>query len=292
MKLFVINLFTTIYYPCNLNNFAKKQYRICLQVPPRGDLGGHSLPMSNTNRYTHVKPYNQVESKTTQLSRMFDTISGQYDKFNDLMSLGLARIWRKKALMSLQPYDPKQILDIATGTGDFSIKAFEYVNPDFINGIDISSKMMKIAKMKAEKLGLSNKTNFEVQDVADLKFENQCFDAVTISFGIRNFEKLDEALLQIHRVLKSGGHLLILEMNEPRNKFLLQPYKIYTRIFVRMTTKYLSTDSRAYNYLTDSMHYFASGKELIQILQNHNFKIVKYQNFSFGVCSLYLVERV
>lgn len=247
--------------------------------------------MSDTNRYTHVKPYNQVESKTTQLSRMFDTISGQYDKFNDLMSFGLARVWRKKALLSLKPYDPKQILDIATGTGDFCIKAFEYLNPDFINGIDISNRMMEIAKMKAEKLGLSKKINFEVQDVSELKFEDQSFDAVTISFGIRNFEKLDEALSQIHRVLKTGGHLLILEMNEPRNKFSLQLYKVYTRIFVRMTTKYLSTDSRAYNYLTDSMHYFASGKELIQILNNHNFKTIRYKNFSFGVCSLYLVEK-
>jgi len=248
--------------------------------------------MSNTNRYTHVKPYNEVECKTTQLSRMFDTISGQYDKFNDLMSLGLARVWRRKALTSLQPYNPKQILDIATGTGDFCVKAFEYLNPDFVNGIDISSKMMEIAKMKTEELGLGDKTHFEVQDVSDLKFENESFDAVTISFGIRNIKKLDEALLQIHRVLKSSGHLLILELNEPRNKFLLQLYKLYTRIFVRMTTKYLSSDSLAYSYLTDSMHYFASGKELIQILQNHSFETVQYKNFSFGVCSLYLVEKV
>lgn len=248
--------------------------------------------MSDTSRYTHVKPYNEKESKTTQLSRMFDTISSQYDKFNDLMSFGLARIWRKKALMSLQPYDPKQILDIATGTGDFCVKAFDYLNPEFINGIDISNKMMEVAEMKVKKLGLSNKTNFEEQDVSDLKFDDKSFDAVTISFGIRNFEKLDEGLAQIHRVLKTGGHLLILEMNEPHNKFLLHLYKVYTRIFVRMTTKYLSSDSRAYNYLTDSMHYFASGKELIQILHNHNFKTVQYKNFSFGVCSLYLVEKI
>ena len=100
---------------------------------------------------------------------MFDTISSQYDKFNDLMSFGLARIWRKKALMSLQPYDPKQILDIATGTGDFCVKAFDYLNPEFINGIDISNKMMEVAEMKVKKLGLSNKTNFEEQDVSDLK---------------------------------------------------------------------------------------------------------------------------
>lgn len=248
--------------------------------------------MSDTSRYTHVKPYNEKESKTTQLSRMFDTISSQYDKFNDLMSFGLARIWRKKALMSLQPYDPKQILDIATGTGDFCVKAFDYLNPEFINGIDISNKMMEVAEMKVKKLGLSNKTNFEEQDVSDLKFDDKSFDAVTISFGIRNFEKLDEGLAQIHRVLKTGGHLLILEMNEPHNKFLLHLYKVYTRIFVRMTTKYLSSDSRAYNYLTDSMHYFASGKELIQILHTHNFKTVQYKNFSFGVCSLYLVEKI
>jgi len=247
--------------------------------------------MSDTNRYTHVKPYNEEESKTSQLSRMFDTISGQYDKFNDLMSLGLARIWRKKALLSLQPYNPKQILDIATGTGDFCIKAFEYLNPDFIHGIDISTKMLEIARKKTQEAGLSDKTSFDRQDVTDLQYDDQYFDAVSISFGIRNFEKLNESLLQIHRVLKVGGHLLILEMNEPRNKYLFQLYKLYTRFFVRMTTKYLSTDARAYNYLTNSMHYFATGQALIQILEQHSFKTINYKNFGFGVCSLYLVEK-
>ena len=241
--------------------------------------------------YTKVKPYNESEDKTPQLSRMFNTISGQYDKFNDIMSWGMARIWRKRALNTLKPYDPKQIIDIATGTGDVGIKAFKYLQPEHVTGVDISDKMMEIGTKKVEKAGLSSKIHFEIQDCASLTFPDNNFDAATISFGIRNFERLNESLQQIYRVLKPGGHLLIIEMNEPQKGFLLKAYQLYTRVFVRMTSKYLSTDSRAYDYLTASMHAFPNGKNLIAILQQNNFKLIKYRSFTFGVCSMYLIER-
>lgn len=250
------------------------------------------MPKINENtKYTRIKPYNEDEPKTEQLSRMFNTISGQYDKFNDIMSWGMARAWRKKALLSLKPFNPKQILDIATGTGDICIKSFAYLKPDCVIGIDISANMLEIGRSKVKKAGLSSKIQFEVQDCSKLTFNDNSFDAVTISFGIRNFEKLDESLAQIYRVLKQSGHLLILEMNEPQKGFLLAAYKLYTRIFVRMTSKYLSSDSRAYDYLTASMHTFASGKALIHILEKCGFKLIVYRKFSFGVCSMYLVEK-
>ena len=247
--------------------------------------------MSDSNQYTKVKPYQDDEAKTKQLSRMFNTISGRYDQFNDIMSWGMARVWRKKALSSLKPFNPKQLLDIATGTGDICIKAFEYLHPDYVTGVDISDKMMEVGREKIKQAKLENKIHFEIQDCATLTFPDNSFDAVTISFGIRNFEKLDESLQQIHRVLKPEGHLLILEMNEPQKGFLLAAYKLYTSVFVRLTSKLLSTDSRAYDYLTSSMQAFASGKDLIKILKANGLSLVKYKSFTFGVCSMYLARK-
>jgi len=246
----------------------------------------------STNEYTKVKPYNEHEAKTSQLSRMFNTISTKYDAFNDIMTWGMARYWRKKALLSLKPYNPKTILDIATGTGDICIKAFAYLKPETAIGVDISDKMMEIGKLKVEKAGLAEKISFEVQDCATLTFGDASFDATTISFGIRNFERLDESLQQIHRVLKPKGHLLILEMNEPQKGLLLAAYKLYTRIFVGLTSRILSNDTKAYDYLQQSMHVFASGEKLIKILENNGFKRIEYHKFTFGVCSMYLVEKV
>jgi len=245
----------------------------------------------SANEYTKVKPYNEHEAKTKQLSRMFNTISTKYDTFNDIMTWGLAHYWRKKALLSLKSFDPKAILDIATGTGDICIKAFTYLRPHTAIGVDISDKMMEIGKQKVEKAGLSSKITFEVQDCATLNFKNATFDAATISFGIRNFEKLNESLQQIHRVLKPGGHLLILEMNEPQKGLLLAAYKLYTRVFVGFTSRILSNDTKAYDYLQQSMHVFASGEKLIKILENNGFGLIKYHKFTFGVCSMYLVEK-
>lgn len=244
----------------------------------------------SVSEFTNVKPYNNQEAKTIQLSRMFNAISGQYDKFNDIMSWGMARVWRKKALSGLKPYNPKLILDIATGTGDFAIGAFKYIEPQYITAIDISEQMMQVGLKKVNKAGLTDKIKFEIQDCSKLSFSDNAFDAATIAFGIRNFEKLNESLQQIHRILKPGGKLLILEMNEPQKGILLKGYQLYTRFFVRMTSQYLSADSKAYDYLTASMHSFASGKQLIEILAANDFDLVNYKKFTLGVCSMYLVS--
>lgn len=242
--------------------------------------------------FTAVKPYNQHEEKTAQLSRMFNTISGQYDKFNDIMTWGLARAWRKSALTSLRKYNPKEILDIAAGTADMCIKSFQYLQPEHVVGVDISAQMLEVGKVKVANVGLSEKIQLQVEDCSTLSFADESFDAATIAFGIRNFEKLNESLQQIHRVLKPQGHLLILEMNEPQKGLLFKGYQLYTKVFVRMTAKYLSTDKVAYDYLTASMHAFPSGDKLIGILCQNGFKLSKYRKFAFGVCSMYLVEKV
>jgi len=218
--------------------------------------------IKNETDFTKVKPYNQDEEKTAQLARMFNIISDKYDKFNDIMSWGMARVWRRKSLLKLKQYNPKQILDIAAGTADMCIKSYKYLNPDHVTGVDISDKMLEMGRFKVEKANLSDKIDLEVQDVSSLKFENESFDAATIAFGIRNFEKLNESLQQIYRVLKPNGHLLILEMNEPQKGLLFKGYQLYTKIFVRLTAKYLSSDKVAYDYLQASMHAFPNGEKL------------------------------
>lgn len=240
--------------------------------------------------FTKVKPYNQDEEKTVQLARMFNTISDKYDKFNDIMSWGMARIWRKQSLLALKKYNPKLILDIAAGTADMCIKSYQYLSPDHVTGVDISERMLEMGRIKVSNASLSDKIDLQVQDCSNLSFANESFDAATIAFGIRNFEKLNESLQQIYRVLKPTGHLLILEMNEPQG-WLLKGYQLYTKIFVRLTAKYLSSDKVAYDYLTASMHAFPNGERLIEILATNGFKLNVYQKFSFGVCSMYLVQK-
>lgn len=241
--------------------------------------------------FTKVKPYNQDEEKTAQLARMFNKISDKYDQFNDIMTWGMARMWRKQSLLALKAFNPKQILDIAAGTADMCIKSYEYLNPDKVIGVDISEQMLEMGRVKVSKAGLSDKITLQVQDVSAMTFADASFDAATIAFGIRNFEKLDISLQQINRVLRPGGHLLILEMNEPEKGLLFKGYQLYTKVFVKLTAKMLSSDKVAYDYLQESMHAFPNGERLITILKDNGFKLNKYRKFTFGVCSMYLVEK-
>lgn len=239
----------------------------------------------------NVKPYNQEEEKTRQLNRMFNTISRQYDKFNDIMSMGLARRWRKKALLTLKDYNPENILDIAAGTADICIKSFEYLRPRNVTGIDISEKMLEIGKKKVAQAGLSDRVTLRVEDVSSMSFADQSFDAATTSFGIRNFEKLDQSLLEIHRVLKPHGKFVILEMSEPQTPVIKQGYLLYTKTLIPFAVRTFANDSKAYSYLTNSMSAFPQGKVFIDILKKNGFNCLKYKTFFLGVCSLYLAEK-
>ena len=238
-----------------------------------------------------VKPYNKEENKTKQLNRMFNSISRQYDKFNDIMTMGLARRWRKKALLMLKPYCHEQILDLAAGTADICIKSFQYLHPVHVTGIDISEQMLEIGRMKVEQAGLKDKVTLKVEDVSNMSFDNEQFDAATTSFGIRNFEKLKESLQEIHRVLKPKGKFVILEMSEPQTPVISQGYLLYTKTFIPFAVKTFSNDPKAYSYLTESMKYFPQGKEFISILDANGFNCLKYKTFFLGVCSLYFAEK-
>ena len=251
----------------------------------------YKLMESLNLNFTNVKPYNQEEEKTEQLIEMFNKISQEYDKFNDLMSWGFATHWRRKSLKTLKKYNPQTILDIAAGTADMSITAFDVLTPSHISGIDISEKMLEIGREKVAKANLTNKINLEVQDCCSLMFDDQNFDAITIGFGIRNFAKMKECLAEMHRVLKPEGLLLIVEVNEPEKGLLLALYKIYSRLFIGLTTRYLSSDKKAYNYLRASVKAFPKGDAFVKILNKSGFGLIKQKSYTLGVCSMYLVQK-
>lgn len=237
-----------------------------------------------------VKPYDPNEDKTKQLISLFDKISAHYDSFNNVISWGMAHSWRKEAVTFLKQFSPQKILDIATGTADMMVVMDKLLKPDKITGIDISAGMMEIGKQKVANKHVRAKTDFMVEDAAALSFENQSFDAVTISFGIRNLEKLSQSLREINRVLKPGGHFLIIEVNQPDKGIMLLLYKLYIRIYMLFVTGLL--DKSDYKYLTNSMGAFPRGQKLIQILQSFDFELIKYKRFTFDVCSAYLLRKV
>ncbi len=239
-----------------------------------------------------VKPYKKDENKTNQLREMFNTISGDYDFFNNLMSWGLAHSWRRKAMVWIKPYQHSHILDIATGTADMIIVAEKLLQPETLIGVDIAEDMLQIGREKLEKHHLTGKAVLEVGDCAALPYENERFDLVTISFGLRNLEKLSQSIREIHRVLQPGGHFLIIEVNEPKQGILAFLYRIYVKMYVMIAARLLSRDKEAYQYLAQSMHYFPQGKALIDILKSLDFKILKTRSFTFGVCTAYLLEKV
>ncbi len=235
-----------------------------------------------------VLPYNSsTKGKKEQVEQMFDTIAKKYDPMNRLMSLGNDRSWRKKAILSLKKSDPKKILDVATGTGDFAITAYELLSTENITGIDISEGMLKIGQEKIEKLGLTDHITFRTGDSTMLDFDTQSFDAVTVAFGVRNFESLSKGLCEICRVLKVGGVAVILELSEPQNPFFKFGYKLYTKLIIPVLACFISKDIRAYNYLPESIEAFPQGKKMKALLHECGFSEVEIKTFTLGSCAFY-----
>ena len=179
-----------------------------------------------------ITPYNKDERKGAQVEKMFDNIAPTYDRLNHTLSLGIDRLWRNRAIDSLKPFSPQNILDIATGTGDFAILAAKRLKPKHIIGADISLEMMEIATHKVNQLVLERIISFQREDCMNLTFSDNTFDAVTVAYGARNFESLDKGLSEILRVLKPGGHLLMLELASPKSSPMKQLFWIYSRSFL------------------------------------------------------------
>jgi len=234
-----------------------------------------------------ILPYNNEEQKSTQVRRMFDSIAGTYDLLNHALSFGIDKGWRKKGIKFLKPYAPKEILDIATGTGDLAISMYHKLMPAKIIGADISEGMMDVGRKKVESAGLAGRISFEQQDCVNLSYSDNSFDAVTAAFGVRNFEDIRKGISEMYRVLRPGGHVMILELSTPSGFPMKQLYQVYSSTVIPLIGRCLSKEGTAYNYLPASIRVVPQGKEMTNILINCGFKEAKFHTFTFGICSLY-----
>lgn len=235
-----------------------------------------------------VVPYgNEPGSKKEQVAGMFNNISKTYDFLNHFLSLGIDIIWRKKAIGELKNDQPKLILDVATGTGDFAFEALRILKPEKIVGVDISLGMLDIAQDKINKRGLGDRFEVKMGDSEKLPFPKDAFDAVTVAYGVRNFENLKSGLADIYRVLRPGGKAVILEFSKPKVFPVKQLYKFYFNQVTPAVGKLFSKDARAYSYLPESVAAFPDGKEFTALMDKVGFKHTKCRPLAFGICSIY-----
>ncbi|MBQ1581730.1 MAG: bifunctional demethylmenaquinone methyltransferase/2-methoxy-6-polyprenyl-1,4-benzoquinol methylase UbiE [Prevotella sp.] len=238
-----------------------------------------------------VKPYQGDKEKGKLVEEMFDNIAPAYDKLNHRLSWNIDKSWRNQAIQALQPYHPQVMLDIATGTGDFAILAAKMLKPQKLIGADISEGMMKIGKQKVAEQKLDHVISFMKEDCMNLSFADNTFDAITAAFGIRNFEHLDKGLSEMHRVLKKGGHLSIVELTTPVTFPMRQLFKIYSHTFLPFYGKLVSKDKSAYNYLTASIEAFPQGEKMMEIFKKAGFDDMRFKRLTFGICTMYIATK-
>jgi demethylmenaquinone methyltransferase/2-methoxy-6-polyprenyl-1,4-benzoquinol methylase len=234
-----------------------------------------------------VIPYkDQDKTKKQQVAEMFNSISKRYDFLNHFLSLGIDILWRKKAIKQLKKIQPKLILDVATGTGDLAIEALR-LNPDKIIGVDISEGMLEVGRKKMIDIGCENQIEMRLGDSEQLLFEDNKFDAVIVAFGVRNFENLEKGIMDMRRVLRSGGKLVILEFSKPESFPMKQLYGFYFKAILPLIGKVVSSDNAAYTYLPESVAEFPYGNEFLRILDKTGFKETKCKTLTFGISSIY-----
>lgn len=242
---------------------------------------------------TLVKPYQSASSsKKEQVANMFNNIAHSYDFLNHFLSAGIDIWWRKSALNRLKKFKPENMLDIATGTGDFAIMANSILSPNHITGLDISEGMLKVGNKKITSKNLQSKITLVKGDSENLQFEANTFDAITVAFGIRNFENLQAGLTEMYRVLKPQAPLLILEFSHPSQFPIKQFYHFYSRFILPFLGSLVSKDKAAYTYLPESVEAFPAGKKLMDIIQQNGFKAVELKQLSGGIASIYLAQKI
>ena len=237
-----------------------------------------------------VTPYGEG-SKQEQIRRMFDKIAPSYDRLNHALSLGIDRRWRRTAVDALGIHQPQQILDIATGTGDFALLLAKRIKPQHIVGADISEGMMAVGREKVKEEGLQNVISFQYEDCMQLSFPDGSFDAVTSSYGVRNFQTLDKGLQEMQRVLRPGGHLLIVELTPPPSFPMKQLFWLYAHVVMPLLGRLISHDDSAYTYLPASMEAFPQPEQMEGILRKAGFTEVQWRRFTFGISTMYLATK-
>lgn len=241
-----------------------------------------------------VKPYGNEGSKRSQVERMFDEIAHSYDRLNHSLSLGVDRIWRKRAIQFLQKNTRiplKELLDVATGTGDFALLAMEKLQPEHIVGIDISEGMMNIGRQKIADRGLIDKVTLQNEDCEHMSFNDNQFDAIISSFGLRNFQNLDKCLTEMRRVLKNDGMLVAIDLCTPTTFPMKQVFWCYKKLVMPLMGRFISHDRFAYTYLPETMEAIPQGKRMVEIFEKAGFKKVRFHRQLFGMSMLYAAEK-
>jgi demethylmenaquinone methyltransferase / 2-methoxy-6-polyprenyl-1,4-benzoquinol methylase len=237
-----------------------------------------------------VKPYEIDGSKTQQVSKMFDNIAGKYDFLNHFLSLNMDKTWRRKMIAELVSVQPTLVLDVATGTADVAINTIKQlkINGLKIQGVDISAEMLNVGRKKIKTEGLSETIELTLGDSEQLRFEDNKFDAVTVAFGVRNFENLERGLQEMHRTLRSGGKLVVLEFSKPTTFPFRQLYNFYFKNILPLIGKLTSKDNRAYTYLYESVQAFPDGNNFLTVLNKIGFKDTQCKPLTLGICSIYV----
>lgn len=246
------------------------------------------------NTYSHdaVVPFsNSPESKKKQVENMFNKIAFRYDFLNRFLSAGIDKGWRKKAIRQLISLQPKTILDVATGTGDFAITSYNILKPEKITGIDISDGMLDIGRKKVEKLKLEKRIELLNGDSEAIFYGDNSFDAVTVAFGVRNFEDLEKGLSEIYRVLKPGGKLIVLECSRPSLPIIKNLYSFYLNYVTPKVGKLISKNKDAYQYLNNSVQQFPEKKTFTHILNQLGYRHAFYKTLTLGICTIYCGEK-
>lgn len=238
-----------------------------------------------------ITPYDNTRSKTVQVKDMFDSIAPAYDFMNRMMTLGIDRLWRAKAVRMLKEARTAAILDVATGTGDLAMMLMDKLNPDSLTGIDLSPNMISRAITKARNAGFEHRTTFQVADCLALPFDTSSFDCVTVAYGVRNFEHLDQGYREMLRVLRPGGTLCVIELSTPTSPLVLPFYKFYTRHIIPLVGKIVSHDVRAYSYLPESIAAVPQGDRMLSLMREAGFSECSFTPLTFGVCTIYLARK-
>ncbi len=245
-----------------------------------------------TYQHDTIVPYKEsTGSKKKQVEEMFDKIAFRYDFLNHLLSAGIDVSWRKKAIKQLKELNPKVVLDVATGTGDVAILTCKMLKTEKIIGIDISDGMLEIGQKKIMKLRLQNHIELLKGDSETISFEDNTFDAVTVAFGVRNFENLEKGLEEILRVLRPGGKLVILEFSRPALPIIKNFYNFYLNVIAPKVGTIISKNKNAYQYLNDSVQKFPERKIFINILNQLGYRETFYKTLSLGICSIYCGKK-
>ncbi len=249
----------------------------------------------------HVKPYSDTGNKSEQVEQMFDSIAPAYDFMNTAMTFGMHRSWRNRALSMLAgklarqtSAGPLRMLDVACGTGDVTFRLYDRFGPGAdITGIDLSQGMLDVARRKLQEMSPAHRAaiKFQAADCLKLPFADNTFDAVTVAYGVRNFEHLLEGYREMHRILRPGGMLCVLELSTPRGHITAPLYQLYTRRIIPMAGRLISHDDRAYSYLPESIAAVPQGADMCALMAEAGFSDCRFRPMTFGACTMYTAVK-